>query len=274
MFIPFHEEHLAAVIAMPDEEPRGLVVLLTGAGANRSHRFQIWTRTARRLAQEHGLASVRLDYNGMGDSTAVLREWKKSDFGLDQTETVARFAMRAAGVDRVVAAGNCVGGLASLELAAELPECVGAACIRAPLFARSGPPARKKRTGTLANFLRSHTRLRRAAGRIRRRGRRPRTVRPGLETSVRRASRKARLLFLYGERDHTFSQELRTKLASLSQELPPDQRSRVELRVVSGGPLKGFESGQIQDMVVDTVVGWAAACFAEPARAPSAARTS
>ena len=69
MFVPWADgEHLAAMLTVPDAPSRGLVLLLQGLGPPRSHRYQLWTRTARALA-ERGIASVRMDYPQVGDST-------------------------------------------------------------------------------------------------------------------------------------------------------------------------------------------------------------
>jgi alpha-beta hydrolase superfamily lysophospholipase len=72
-FVPYEDQFLAGTLTVPDRDPEALVLLLAGTGAPRSHRFQLWTRTARGLA-EHGLASVRLDYRGIGAS----RSWGTS----------------------------------------------------------------------------------------------------------------------------------------------------------------------------------------------------
>ena len=110
LFVPHDSGHLAAVLTVPDDDADGLVVLVTGIGAPRSHRFQMWTRLARRLA-DRGLASVRFDYHGMGDSTGTALEWG-DDWDtvlLAETMAVANEAMRATGTRRVAIAGNCAG---------------------------------------------------------------------------------------------------------------------------------------------------------------------
>ena len=40
---------VARVVAVPDGAPRGLVLLSTGLGGSRSHRYQLWAIAARRL---------------------------------------------------------------------------------------------------------------------------------------------------------------------------------------------------------------------------------
>src|SRR5207244_11235313 len=90
-----------------DEAPRGVVLLLTGTGAPRSHRFQLWTRVARALG-ERGLASVRLDYLGIGDSTGSTREVAlQGTTDIRTAQAIARFSLEVLGVDRMAVAGNC-----------------------------------------------------------------------------------------------------------------------------------------------------------------------
>src|SRR5207249_6678601 len=128
VFIPYGEERIAAAVTVPDEAVRGLVVLWTGLGATRSHRHQIWSRSARRLA-DVGIASIRWDYLGIGDSSGDIRVWGLAHLPIEQAVAVASFGMRCVGTDRLAVAGNCVGSWCSLALASRMPECIGAALI-------------------------------------------------------------------------------------------------------------------------------------------------
>ena len=129
VFVPYGNEHLAATLTLPDNDPEALVLLLAGTGAPRSHRFQLWTRTARALADQ-GLASVRMDYRGIGDSRGRMAQPVLGDQRLDQAVTTARFAMRACDVDRLAVIGNCLGGIVGLGVTARVPECEAAILIR------------------------------------------------------------------------------------------------------------------------------------------------
>jgi pimeloyl-ACP methyl ester carboxylesterase len=255
-FLPHGGEHLAVVITVPDEEPVGLVLLLTGGAAARSHRFQLWTRTARRLAEER-LASVRFDYRGTGDSTGELPEWHISDIPVDQALAVARFAMQVTGAKRLAVGGNCIGARVALEVAAAMPECEAAVCIRAPVLQPTAlaDVLSRARQWKLASIARSNSILRRfvvqplARGKQKGSGR----VRALLDKALGHAS----LLFIYCDEDFTFGQQVRSELDRILSGLSDQHRDRFELRVLPGHGLKGFESIAIQQAVMDSVVEWA-----------------
>lgn len=271
VFVPCGDEHLAAVITVPDGvEARGLVVLLTGASAARSHRFQLWTRTARRLAEEHALASVRFDYRGTGDSSGSLREWRIANPPIDQVLAVARFAQRAVGVDRVAVAGNCLGARLALMMAAQMPECIGAFCMRTPLLepSRLNDSLDRVRRGKVWSWVRSVRPLHRAlAAPLARRKKRSGT---GVRGSMTRALARGRLLFLYCRDDFTFSDRVEEELEQIVASLPESARRNYELRVIPGRGLKGFESFAIQQTAIDMLVDWVPQLFDAPAPAERA----
>jgi pimeloyl-ACP methyl ester carboxylesterase len=127
VFIPFRDERLAGIVTLPDEVPRGLVLLLQGMGAPRSHKYRLWTRTARLLA-ERGFASLRFDYEELGDSTGSFTS-HLDDPPLEEAITATTFVMRALGVKSVVAVGNCMGARAALALGNRMQECTAVVCI-------------------------------------------------------------------------------------------------------------------------------------------------
>ncbi len=266
VFIPYGEEHIAAVVTVPDAVPRGLVVLATGLGATRSHRYQIWTRTARRLASEHDLASVRWEYLGIGDSTSDIAVWGLHRRPTGEIVSVARFAMEAVGVDRVAVSGNCVGSWVSIELASRLPECIGACLIRLPMLAPDAITLLKRKTkrSKLVSRVRKNPRLRRMIGKPLGGQRRP--VLPFIRDAFPGAMAHGRMLLLYGEDDFTFSPRVRSALQELAAELPEPNRSNYEVRALPGQRLQGFERREIQDLVVDTVVDWMGEVFDESDR--------
>jgi pimeloyl-ACP methyl ester carboxylesterase len=124
MFIPFGEEHLAAVLSLPETEPRALVLFLQGLGAPRSHRNRVWTRMARDMG-ERGIASIRFDYPEIGDSTGRL----DASSPVDQAVAVVEFAMRVTGVDSFGVVGNGRGMRTALTLASRNRSCTSLGCL-------------------------------------------------------------------------------------------------------------------------------------------------
>ena len=127
IFVPFGHERLAAIVTVPEACPQAAVVLLQGLGAPRSHAYQLWTRTARSLAG-NGLASVRMDYPELGDSTGVLRGDLR-DPPVEEVKAVIEVALDALQTDRFGVVGNCLGARIALLLASGMDSCRSAACI-------------------------------------------------------------------------------------------------------------------------------------------------
>lgn len=258
VFVPFEEDHLAAVITTPDDDPAGLVLLLTGTGAPRSHRFQVWTRVARRLAS-HGLASVRLDYRGIGDSTGGVRQLGRGH-SLRGALEVARFAQKAVGVDRVATAGNCTGAVTALAVAAETPECIGSYCMLTRILDPSAVNrlvigARRSR---VAGFVRRHPLISRLAQPLRGRKGKPSS---SVEGTFHQALQHGRLFFLYSEDDRdSYNEKSMAYLQTMLSRHPPEERARFEIEVVTGA-LSGFDSLEVQEDVVERVVEWLKGCF-------------
>jgi uncharacterized protein len=264
VFVPLGDDRLAAALTVPQGEPRGLILLMTGLGAHRSHRFGIWTRTARLLA-ERGIASIRFDYRGVGESTGELGTWRMSDVPTDQALAVLRFGMSATGADRVAAAGNCGGAWTALLVGARTPECVGVAFIRAPILAPAerGRLAHKASRSRLGTLVRSHKTLRKLARTAL--GRAPKRA-LDLGLAHARVLERGRILFLFGEGDYEASESVQSDLRALDERLSPAQRAGYELRVIPGRSLAGFDSIETQDLVVDAMVEWATALFARSGR--------
>lgn len=248
VFVPFGEWRLGATLATPPGDPRGLVLLLTGLAATRSHRFGMWTRTARRLAEELSLASLRLDYAGAGDSTRYAAEWRGDSW--EQVVTALTFGLEATGATSFGVAGNCLGGRHALRLAAERPDCVAAVCIRPDLA--PAPPRR----GGLAQ------RVRRLAGAGTGGGSGERREVDARTRDLLIASEPARVLFLYGRTEARDVDHLaRTALAEHLASIPGSPDGRTELRVLDGVPLVGFRSVEAQRCTIEAVHEWMAASF-------------
>src|SRR5947207_11698049 len=124
VYVRHGTEQLAAILTVP-AHPRGLVALLQGFGATRSHRNRLWTWISTDLAGR-GIASVRFDYPGMGDSTGE-PGW---DLSTPPTEAAARVvdvACRMLGANEYEVAGNCIESRMELDIGEANRSCTSVA---------------------------------------------------------------------------------------------------------------------------------------------------
>ena len=127
IFVESEGNHVAGVVTVPRATPRTLVLLLPGGGSPRSHKFRLWTRTARMLA-ERGIASVRVDYPGLGQSTGSFTS-DLDHLPMPQMRAVIETVSEALDISTFAVVGNCLGARTGLAMSAELDSCVGVACV-------------------------------------------------------------------------------------------------------------------------------------------------
>jgi pimeloyl-ACP methyl ester carboxylesterase len=246
VFIPLREEHLAAVFTLPRDEPRGLVLLLPGGGgAPRSHRFSMWTKAARALA-DRDIASVRMDWRGVGDSTGDARfGW--NHLPVDDVVAMAGFAMNATGTAKLGIAGNCMGARTALKAAPNLPGLETAVLILVKPLARL-------RTRNPA-MVRSKALLRRLpiaplARRLYVRGLNRKAL-PLMDRIAAVAARSDVLLL------ESLASDKIGRLPQLVQDIRRNNgHHRVELRDLPGGEKRAFHRIERQEFVVRSVVEW------------------
>jgi pimeloyl-ACP methyl ester carboxylesterase len=271
-FVPHDGDHLAVAITVPDHDPSGLVALFTGTGAPRSHRYQLFTRVARRLTEDAGLAVVRMDYRGIGDSTGTLRRVVMRQPRVDQARSVVAFARQALGVDRVAMVGHCSGSLVALGLAAETPHTLACMCILPRLLEPSAVNRAviNARRSRLAAFVRRHRPLDRLARHVR--GRKGKGA-TGLMEPFTRTLERGRLLFVYSDHDtDAWNDRSKQHLQQMRARLPQPLQARFELQVLPEGPLAGYEAVSIQDTIIDAIADWIPGCFeGVPERTPQPA---
>jgi pimeloyl-ACP methyl ester carboxylesterase len=258
VFVAYDHEPLGATLTVPDGDAEALVLLLAGTGAPRSHRFQLWTRTARALA-ERGLASIRVDYRGIGDSAGRVLQPVLGDQRTDQAIAAARFGMQASGVSRLAVIGNCSGGVVGLGVTAQMEETETAVLILPRLVymrgvSRAAVEARKSRLGAV---VRRNALLRRVAHKTIKGGGRRDIPSPPVAQFFEPATQNARLMFIYSEHDRDpYVAKSRRLLEQLTAKLPADRRSKVESSLIDEGPLSGFESLAVQESVIAAAVDW------------------
>ncbi len=243
LYVEAGDSHVASVLTIPDGEPRGIVISLSGTGRHNLIGSTLCTHLSQRLV-ERGLAHVRLDYSGVGDSPGLVPTWVLSDVSAasQQARAVVGAATEALGVRRFVVIGTCYGSRVGLSLLSD-PDCCGAVCLAPPVLDHSGFARVSRNVGerTVLSYVRSHAALRRLADPLRRtlRARKPAAGVVGAFEHLDRA----RITFLYGkipQEDH-YSRRAREVLDAALAELPPERRQRFEIRMLPWGPLSTFD---------------------------------
>ncbi len=249
IFVPYSGKHVAAVVTVPETPARGLVLLLQGLGAPRSHRYRLWTRTARGLA-DRGMASVRLDYPQMGDSTGSYPLSLQAP-PVDEVMTVVDVAAAALGVDAFGVAGNCLGGRTALGMAIRSPSCVSIATILPNslenILVKEGRTAPHRAARRLSKKVPGF------AKRVKKVVRTDNVrLRMRLIPEIPQALRTSRILFLYLGKPAEGDRLAR----GLDAQLGPE-RSRALVRTLDAENLFGMRLPfDLQPLVVDTLVDW------------------
>lgn len=266
IFVRSGDDTVAAVVTVPTRSPDGLVIVLAGTGRHHVIGGTLAALLAERLATE-GLATVRLDYAGVGDSPGVVASWTPADVGREAN--AARAAVTAVaetlGVSRFAGVGTCFGSRVALQLLSD-PRCIGTVCLAPPILDPGSTAMARRAFGKrrLVGALRS---IPLASRLLKPLGRRlvPRAPSARVLESLSHLDR-ARVVFLYGsprEDDHYSARVLESVNGTLAS-LPEDDRARFELRLLEAGPLSIFDSldAAARDEIVETVALEVRGCFA------------
>lgn len=266
IFLPFGDGRLAALVTVPQDRPRGLVMFLQGLGTPRSHRYQLWTRASWGLA-EQGLASVRMDYPEMGDSTGTLPT-QLEDPPVAEATAVARLALDAVGVDRLGVVGNCLGARVGFGVAAQMDECTSVACIipdTLKALLRGGGRTRSRLT--VAHAARRIPRVAGVARRV-----------VHWDSTRRRLRYVPEVLSTLGTADVLFllvgveslEHRFRSALQPLLRSSPPERQA--EIRYVQSGHARGMRLPlDVQPLVIDAIVRWMDETFPSTSDEPTEA---
>lgn len=278
LFVEAQGGHVASVVTVPDGEPRGIVISLAATGRHNLIGSTMCTHLSQRV-MEYGLASVRLDYVGVGDSPGLVPTWTLSDVeaAAQQARAVLSVAMDALDVGHFAAVGTCYGSRVALRLVSE-NSCVGAVCLAPPVLEYGGLSRASRQVGerTVLSFIRSHAALRRLARPLRStlRARRP----AGLVVGALEHLDRARIAFLYGTPsfDDHYSRRAHEVLDASLSKLPSATRERFELRMLPWGPLSTFDAlaPADQNAVLDIVVPLVRASFEDSTPSASRAKAS
>jgi pimeloyl-ACP methyl ester carboxylesterase len=264
IFVPHDGGHLAAVVTVPERPPRGLVLMLPGASLDESiGSYLLFQRAAPRLS-EAGLASVRLDFFGLGDSTGDADAWPLGEIepALEQAETVLAAVRQDVDVPRFAIASLCYGGRVALRMTKH-PDCVGAVCLAPPLIERGArTQLRRKyaRSSSVAAFVRRHEFLRRSIVQPLRRALTERKPTSLVQEALGELSH-ARVLVLYSESEagrDLYRMRAAQSLEAMGERLAPGQRERFGVELLPTDPLAGFDlmPPESQNLVLDRVVAW------------------
>lgn len=129
ILIPTSEGPVGGIISAPPGDARAALALLGGYGRPaRSGINSLWTRIARRLADEQGVVVLRVDYSREGETLPIgegvsgqVRKSQLDQLLLDQV--LAWFRQRLDGLDLFLA-GSCAGARMAIELAGPDPDAV------------------------------------------------------------------------------------------------------------------------------------------------------
>jgi alpha/beta superfamily hydrolase len=257
VFVPVADHHTAAIVTLPDGDPRGVVLFTTGGGgALRSQRFRLWTRAARGLA-ERGIASVRMEYPGVGDSTGTHRlglGWSK--LPVDDVIALAGFATAVTGTDQLGLCGNCAGARASIRAAESLPTCRSLVLFWLKPLA-SADRATQKRLRLAVRVLRhAPAPIKRAIARTywTREARAGHGA--GVADTLRMAAEGRDLLLI--DTDSALAGQLPDVMSDLKR---TSDGHRIELRRVESTSMQAFESISEQEVALESVIEWFDASF-------------
>ena len=147
LFIDAGDDTVATVVSMPDGPPEGLVVVLAGIGRHVVIGGTLAALLAEPLASE-GLATLRVDYAGVGDSPGVVSSWTAADVSREAAATsrAVSTVREALGVDRFVSVGTCFGSRVALRLVSD-PAWGGTVCLAPPILDPGSPALARRALG-------------------------------------------------------------------------------------------------------------------------------
>jgi alpha/beta superfamily hydrolase len=284
VFVPLGPERIAGILTVPDDERcLGVWVLMPGQGAPRGtqYHFPLWTEVARRIA-ERGLASIRMDHLGVGDSTDR-REVLAPEPGREQEPiAAARFAMAATGAQAVGFAGHCYGARLALEAAMEMPECAGviAAHFAPPVDVDQVPAGRRLRhrirmwppVAKLSTTSFGKRALEPLVTAVFGRSRTIAAVGGPFESGLRELLGRASILFLNGDDEARYHLRLRPFLDRFVPTLPPELSANLESVLTPAKEAGGYMALAAQRIEADILVDRAGGLMGRvsPTRVPTA----
>lgn len=124
ILIPNGEHEIPATVCLPGgEEQFPAVVLLHGTGSSRDECMGAFRTAAKTFAEEYGIASIRIDFMGSGESKADYRGYTFASAVSDAVRAAVYMqGLQAIDPERIGVLGWSQGGLDALLCAARRPE--------------------------------------------------------------------------------------------------------------------------------------------------------
>lgn len=138
VWIEAGSETLYGVLTVPTGEPADLCALLLsgagrkGGGVPSPGRNRVWVHLARELAST-GVASLRLDFRGIGESTGSVTDYDLRKPFAEDVQGAAAWAIEN-GFSRVALIGTCFGGRAALAVSRDIEGLAGVGLLAAPVL--------------------------------------------------------------------------------------------------------------------------------------------
>ncbi|HEY4348121.1 MAG TPA: CocE/NonD family hydrolase [Gaiellaceae bacterium] len=248
LFLPSGAEHLSAVLVLPDGEVRGLAVFPIRIAVF-GLRGTFWGQAAALLA-ERGVASVRFECVGSGDSTGEAIVQSPAEVA-GHTANVVEFLLEALRLDSFGVAGACYNGAAALAAARD-PRCIAAVSINTPSFdpGRLGRLRRRVAGWRVVDAIRVRPALRRALPYDRLRVALRDNASSDVEASLARSTPGARILLIHDE------------FAETRNLAPPPGRVEIRRDIAFGAiRIDGVDLSSGEEEVLAVVVDWLAAAL-------------
>jgi hypothetical protein len=258
VFVPYGNDHLAAVVALPDGPPRSVAIFPLQALWSGTGRV-FWAQAARELSA-CGVASVRFEHSGHGDSTGSPEGGLASIVEpARETVAVARFAMDVLGLGSFAVASTCFEGGVVLEAATD-PRCIAAVAVNTRTT-DPGARGRLRRVGAgwrLVEMVRRRPALRRALAYDRITHLLRDRIGADVSEKLERSSCHARVLLIDD--------------AALDRRVPADMgEPYCTRRDIPFGMLRpeAFELNSGEQQVLEALVQWIADSLSPPSATPS-----
>ena len=289
-FLEVKGEDLFGIVAVPDESSgQTAATLLPAGGYTFSPQRNGWgTRLTRSLAAS-GVAALRFDWHGIGDSSG-----RAGNFALDQPFADDALAVvdlaRAEGWKRQLLVGHCFGARTALAIAPQVDGLGGVALVSPPVrdhargegganrlaydLGTAGVPAHRGRQVPLEGPLRPAERrrylrlarsfIRIRLGALKRRVQQiggsgvdpvPWVSRPMLDQLSWLTDRGVPVLFVYGDEENDFAEFGEARRGRLG-EILEKHADTIRLEVVPGS-VHGMDRTDTQDRVLEVVTAWA-----------------